>query len=113
MKITLLNKTLLCLSAIALAVAPVCALAQPTPAATAANTDVNDLYKYLSGFYTGLLLPLATILAGIVIIFGGISYAASGGDPSKVQKAKELIFGAISGLVLLVTAALIVGSITG
>lgn len=77
------------------------------------DPDAQQLAQYVAGWYRNLILPAGTILAGIVIAVGGITYAASGGDPTKAQKAKELIFGAISGLVLLITAAFIVRSITG
>lgn len=74
--------------------------------------DVADLYMILGGFYNKLLLPIGTVLAGLVIMFGGISYAASAGDPTKAQNAKSYIFGAISGLVLLILASLIIQTIS-
>lgn len=76
------------------------------------DKDVQDLYTILGSFYKHLLLPIGTVLAGLVIIFGGIAYAASGGDPTKAQNAKSYIFGAISGLVLLILASLIIQTIT-
>lgn len=83
------------------------------PAALAQNDqDIRDLYTILGSFYKNLLLPIGTVLAGLVILFGGISYAASGGDPTKAQAAKSYIFGAISGLVLLILASLIIQTIT-
>jgi len=75
--------------------------------------DVDALYDFLKQWYYGLLLPIGAILAGIVILIGGIMYSASAGDAAKVQKAKEIIFGAITGLALLICAALIVRTITG
>ena len=80
---------------------------------TAATNDAQQLVNLVSTWYNNLLLPLGTILAGIMIAFGGITYAASGGDPTKAQKGKEYIFGAIIGLVLLILAALIVRTIIG
>ena len=87
---------------------PAVALAQGTNA----DADVSQLYTFISGFYNRLLLPIGVVLAGLVIMYGGIVYATSGGDASKAQKAKEYIYGAISGLVLLILAALIVQTIT-
>lgn len=75
------------------------------------DTDVQQLYSFIGSFYSRLLLPFGTVLAGIVILIGGIMYSASGGEPTKVKNAKDLIFGAIIGLVLLITAALIVKTI--
>lgn len=79
--------------------------------ALAQDPDTAALYAYIKAWYDKLLLPAGTVLAGIVIMYGGISYSMSGGDPSKVQKAKEYIFGAITGLVLLICAALIVRTV--
>lgn len=87
------------------------ALAVSALPAIALADDTADLYKYIKDWYDKLLLPAGTILAGIVIMYGGIAYAMSAGDPSKVQKAKEYIYGAISGLVLLICAALIVRTV--
>ena len=81
------------------------------PKVALADDDTEQLYSYIKAFYDNLLLPLGTILAGFVIMYGGISYAMSAGDPAKVQRAKEYIYGAISGLVLLICAALIVKTI--
>jgi len=95
-------KTFLIWAGLLVGAAPVLALA---------DDDTDKIYDFLATYYNNLLLPIGTVLAGFVIMFGGIAYAASGGDPSKVQKAKEYIFGAISGLILLVGAALIVKTI--
>ncbi len=89
------------------------AKAQGGGGVTAATNDAQQLVNLVSTWYNNLLLPLGTILAGIMIAFGGITYAASGGDPTKAQKGKEYIFGAIIGLVLLILAALIVRTIIG
>lgn len=77
------------------------------------NNDVDQITEFVTSWYYGLLLPIGVTLAGIVILIGGIMYAASAGDAGKIQKAKELIFGAITGLVLLICASLIVTTITG
>lgn len=77
-----------------------------------ADEDVAQIYQYLGGWYNKFLLPIGTTLAGFVIMFGGIIYSTSGGDPSKAGKGKDLIYGAISGLALLILAAFIVRMIT-
>ena len=85
-----------------------------TKVLAAANVnDVDQLNEFVGNWYQKLFLPLGVVLAGIVILIGGIMYASSGGDASRIQKAKELIYGAISGLVLLICAILIITSITG
>lgn len=77
------------------------------------NNDVDQITEFVTSWYYSLLLPIGVTLAGIVILIGGIVYATSAGDAGKIQKAKELIFGAITGLVLLICASLIVTTITG
>lgn len=78
------------------------------PLIAKAQDDVAQLYSYVGDFYTNLLLPIGGTLAGFVIIYGAILYSLSAGDASKVGRAKEFIFGAISGLVLLFLAWFIV-----
>lgn len=80
--------------------------------ALCADQDVIEIYNYINGWYWSVILPVGSTLAGFVIMYAGISYSLSGGDASKVGRAKELIFGAISGLALLVLAAFIVRMIT-
>ena len=73
-----------------------------------ATQDVNALYSLVGQWYVSFLMPLGAVLAGIVVLIGGIIYITSGGDSAKTGKAKELIFGALTGLVVLVCAALII-----
>lgn len=47
-----------------------------------------------------LMLFIVGILAIVMLIFGGIRYVVSGGDPSKVKDAKNTILYAIIGLVV-------------
>jgi len=76
------------------------------------DPDVTQLVTFVSWWYWRLILPAGTILAGIMIAYGGILYSTSSGEPTKVGRGKEFIFGAITGLVLLLTAALIIKAIT-
>ena len=46
------------------------------------------------------MLFIVGILAIVMLIFGGIRYVVSGGDPSKVKDAKNTILYAIIGLVV-------------
>lgn len=80
----------------------------PATAFAVQDPDVAALGGLVGNWYMGFLLPLGAILAGIVIIIAGIMYISSGGDASKTGKAKELIFGALTGLVILTCASLII-----
>jgi len=87
----------------------VCALPLLAHAAGAeVDDDVAQLYGYVKNWYDNLLLPIGSVLAGLVIIYGGILYSVSGGEPSKIQKGKDYIIGAISGEVLLLCVYLII-----
>lgn len=76
-------------------------------------SDEANLLAFMHRWLYGFLIPAGTVLAGLVILFGGIMYAQSGGDPGKTGLAKEYIIGAITGLALLMTAVLIIRTITG
>lgn len=53
----------------------------------------------ISGMYK-FGLGIAGILATIMIAFGGITWLSSGGNASQIQRAKQYITGALTGLVL-------------
>ena len=56
-----------------------------------------------------IIIPLATI----VLIAAGIIYMTSGGNPDRVSLAKKMIFGALSGLALLVLGKVFLVNILG
>ncbi|MCL5069382.1 MAG: pilin [Actinobacteria bacterium] len=93
--------------------------------------DVNSLIQTLSkenGIPTGsvitplientytLLISVGIIACLIFILIGGISWASSGGDKTKVEKARKTLTFAIIGLVVILFAIgiiQIVGSLFG
>jgi hypothetical protein len=77
------------------------------------GSDIDMLWQFMENWYMGLLLPIGAILAGIVILIGGIIYSTSAGDAAKAKSAKDLIVGAIIGLVLLILASRIIATIIG
>lgn len=50
---------------------------------------------------------LAAVVAVVVIVWGGIQYINSGGEPGKVAKAKNTIIYAIAGLIVVLLASVI------
>ncbi len=58
-----------------------------------------------------ILLRVAGLVAVIFIIYGGIKYITSEGDPGATKKAQETIIGAVIGLVIAVIAAAVVSFI--
>ena len=61
---------------------------------------------YVSAIYN-YGLSVAGILAAIMLMAGGLVWLTSGGDASKVSKAKSLIGGSITGLVILFSTYMI------
>jgi hypothetical protein len=60
---------------------------------------VKNLSCYLSGFYR-YFAGVAGILATVMIMYGGIQYVISFGNPGRLQTAKDTIFSAMVGLVI-------------
>ncbi len=69
----------------------------------------SEFYKY----YTNLIVPVGIVLAVVVIVYAGIVYASSQGQPDKLGLAKELIVGALIGLLILLSAGWIVAQVVG
>jgi len=66
--------------------------------------------EYLSGIYK-LAVGIAVVLAAIMIVYGGIIWSTSGGNPSRQKEARSHITQAIFGLVLLLASYLILRTI--
>jgi len=82
------------------------------------ETDDNGNYQckvfWLSEYVINIYdygVKIAGILAALVLMAGGILWLVSGGDSSKITQAKELIIGAISGLVILLSSYIILAQI--
>ncbi|PIT97420.1 hypothetical protein COT77_01550 [Candidatus Berkelbacteria bacterium CG10_big_fil_rev_8_21_14_0_10_41_12] len=71
----------------------------------ATKADISELYGLIGRFYYKLIIPVATVLAGIVIFYAGITYAGSNGSEEAAKAAKTYITGAVSGLILVLLAA--------
>ena len=56
---------------------------------------------------------LAGVIAVIIIIIGGITFATSSGDSAKVAKAKNMILYAVIGLVVILAAFVITSFVIG
>lgn len=71
---------------------------------------ITWISDYISGIYDYALL-VGGILAGIVLMAGGLIWLTSGGDVSKVTNAKKIITGGLIGLFLLFSTFLILNTI--
>ena len=75
-----------------------------------ANIDGVATLKGLEGIFANTvsaLLAIAGILLFIMLIWGGFSYITSGGDPKKVEQARNTLTYAIAGMVVVALAFMI------
>ncbi len=68
--------------------------------------EIPWLGEYVAGLYN-YALGIAGILAAIMLMAGGLLWLISAGDASKITQAKDLIIGAITGLIILAASYLI------
>ena len=95
-------------------------LALQIVAAADFNQQISDQDKQT---FDQILAPLmkvynlikytATVIAVVVLLFAGISYITSGGDPSKREQAKNTVMYVVIGLIVIWAAPLVVNFITG
>lgn len=57
------------------------------------------------------ILGISGSLALLAFIYGGIMFLVSGGNSEKVARAKQIIIGAVMGLVIVLTSFIIIGFI--
>ena len=72
--------------------------------------EVGGPADYLAGIYK-LSLGIGVFLAAIVIVMAGVKYASSGDNAGKQKEAKEDIFQAIFGLLILFGSVVILRTI--
>lgn len=82
----------------------------PLPGTLTPGKTTTDMGTYLSGAIT-LLIAVSGALAVLMIIIGGTQYVASGIAPQAKNDAKDRIWNAIIGLVLVLVSYLILNSI--
>jgi len=80
------------------------------PGMTSAVTTSTSPGAFVSGFYQFALM-IGGVLAFGAIVYGGILYAASAGNPGKQSEGREWITSALLGLLLLAGAYLILYTI--
>ncbi len=73
-------------------------------------SQVHDPAQYLSTLYTWMV-SVTGILAGIMIMIGGLIYLTAGGSGDRVSTAKSYIESALAGLVLALTSYLILQTV--
>ena len=71
---------------------------------TGAETDVTNTV----GTALNVVFGIVAIIAVVMIVIGGVSYATSQGDPGKVKKGKDTIMYGIIGMIIALLAFAIV-----
>lgn len=74
-----------------------------------ANVDPGTMVEGLISWFVGV----AGLVSAIFVVYGGIAYVTSSGDPSKLQKAKQIITYALIGLAICGLAELITAFVGG
>lgn len=75
-------------------------------------TGLTDVYLILAAIIE-VLLRIAALLAVAYVIWGGIEYMLSQGDPEKTTRARKTIINALIGLFISITAAVVVSFFAG
>lgn len=75
-------------------------------------TSITDIFTILANIIE-ILLSLITVLAVIFVIYAGIQYITSSGDPGKTATAKSGITNAAVGIILSAGAYLIIDFLAG
>ena len=71
------------------------------PAETSISSYVEIIFQFALGI--GIFLAVAAI------VFGGIEYMTSYGNPEKITHAKEIIFAALAGLIVILISIMLLG----
>ena len=80
--------------------------------ASAANATYDQILQPIQTIYD-LVRYAVTVIAGLVLVFAGITYITSGSDPGKREQAKNMIMYVIIGLAVIWAAPLIVKLVMG
>ena len=65
--------------------------------------DIND-FQGLIDRLIEWIINMALVIAPLIIVFAGLSYATAGGDPGKIEKAKTMLLYAAVGMAVVLLA---------
>lgn len=80
----------------------------PATAPDVTNADGKAIFSNLAGSAIGIIELIAGILAVLFLIWNGIQYIMSNGDPEKAKKARAGIINAVIGIIIIVAAYYII-----
>lgn len=75
-------------------------------------TDINQIWVIVANIVE-IVLRVGGLIAIGFIIFGGISYILSQGNPDRITQAKDIIVNAVVGLVIAIMATALVSFLAG
>ncbi len=75
-------------------------------------TNLSDAWLIVAAIIE-ILLRVAGLAAVIFVIYGGVSFVTSEGDPEKAKGARSTIINALIGLAIAVAASAIIAFIAG
>ncbi len=87
-------------------------IAQLVIVSAATEADFEEILQPIQTIYD-LVKYTATVISGLVMLFAGITYIASGSDPGKREKAKNMVMYVIVGLIVIWAAPFVVELILG
>jgi len=67
------------------------------------NATTKPIGEYIQWLYS-YAISIVGIVATIMLMFGGFTWLTAGGSGEKVGKARDIIFGSLTGLVLALTS---------
>lgn len=68
-------------------------------------------FQELVGRFIDWLIMMGMIIAPLIIVIAGFSFATAGGDPTKIQKAKTMLMYAVIGMAVVLLAKSLVDSL--
>lgn len=74
--------------------------------------NINDIWLIVAAVIE-ILLRVAALAAVAFVIYGGVSYVMSQGEPEKITRARTTVVDALIGLTISVIAATIVAFVAG
>jgi len=105
--LTTILALLLLLPSISLAIAPIhLNLNYPTMGSFNLNTN-QDLNQVVAWFYY-FIISIAGIATFVMLVWGGFNWLTSAGSPGKITEAKDRIYSAFLGLLLILASYLII-----
>ena len=79
---------------------------------SASNATYDQILQPIQAIYD-LVKYAVTIIAGLILLFAGITYITSGSDPGKREQAKGMVMYVLIGLAVIWAAPFIVKLVMG